>query len=422
MKDKEESSVLIVTDNSVSSNESGESLQLYMKSLQGIKLLTKKEEVTLALAIRSSKETILRLCCEVPECITEFYLLKDLPSTELRKLFFTQISEDGDKDELSVLIKKMEVLVSAAIAHQPHARDNLVKFLSLLTFTFVDLKKISEAVQAYGSSAQKTTRSNALKTFNTSKNKMIECNLRLVFGRAKNHVNKGLSLEDLIQEGNIGLIKAIEKFDPDKNWKFSTYATWWIDQAIGRAIADKARLIRVPVHMVENINKVNKATKTLQQSLGRAPTVAELSKQSDLTSEKIKKVKDVTIFPHSVEETPGDIGIPLSEFLEDVDTPTPYEVLEQKELAQKVRLLLSKLTPKQEKILRMRFGIGEKKAFTLEAIGNQLDLTRERIRQVVNQSVKELGKINSKRNFEAEWVRTLRSDRYLAKKKRPGKR
>jgi len=409
-KDDEFPATITVMDRDVGSTDNGESLNMYMKQLQKMPLLTREEEVKLARQIRSSKIEILTLCAQVPECVSEIYMLKELPVTELRKLFFTMIDEESEsKEEVQALVKKLEGLVANSLKAKAKAGPKLVEFLNTMGFTMVDLIKLSKPVVEYGSKEQVKALNAQLALFRSSKNRMIECNLRLVFSRAKLYLNKGLSLEDLLQEGNIGLIKAIEKYDVEKGYKFGTYATWWVDQALGRAVADKGRLIRVPVHMVENINRLNKANRNLTQKLGRDPNVQELSEHTDISEDKIKKVKKVATFPQSVEEPTGEIGISLSEYLVDHDTPDPYQVLERKEMAQKVRFLLSKLSPREEKIIRMRFGIGEKKTSVLSTIGNKFNVSGERIRQILKRSLKKLDKINNSEEYQRDWANFKRS-------------
>ncbi len=408
-KDREFPETLTVMDRDQGSTDNGESLSMYMKQLQKMPLLTKDEEVKLARQIRTSKVEILTICSQVPECVSEIYMLKELPVTELRKLFFTMIDEESEQNEVQLLVKKLETLIASSLKDKKNAGAKLIAFLNTMGFTMVDLIKLSKPVLEYGDGEQVKSLKNHLALFRAAKNRMIECNLRLVFSRAKMYLNKGMSLEDLLQEGNIGLIKAIEKYDVEKGFKFGTYATWWVDQALGRAVADKSRLIRVPVHMVENINRLTKANRKLTQKLGRDPNVQELSEHTDLSEDKIKKVKKVATFPQSLEEPTGEIGIPLSEYLVDYDTPNPYQVMERKEIAQKVRFLLSRLSPREEKIIRMRFGIGEKKTSVLSTIGNKFNVSGERIRQILKRTMSKLDSINSAKEYERDWIEFKRS-------------
>jgi RNA polymerase primary sigma factor len=415
-KDKDGHDSLHIVDRDSSSVDNGESINVYMKLLQKIPLLSKDEEIKLAKTIRSSKGEILELCCEVPEFLTELYLLKDLSITEQRKLFFTLLEEDSDRKEVIKLMEKLQALILESLKAKKKIKTaNLALYLKNLNFTLNDLIKLSKPVTEHGTQEQSRKLKMLLDTFKKSKDKMITSNLRLVFSRAKIYLNKGLSLEDLLQEGNIGLIKAIEKYDVEKGYKFGTYATWWIDQALGRAVADKGRLIRIPVHMVENINRITKVNKTLTQKLGRNPKLEELSEAAALSEDKIKKVHKIAAFPQSVEEPQGEIGVPLSEFLVDYETPDPHTILERKELMEKVKYLLSKLDPREEKIIRMRFGIGEKKPQLLEAIGKQCNISGERVRQLVNKSLYLLAEYGSdedlvERGMQEFWKRSRRHE------------
>lgn len=375
-------------------HETGESLLTYMRALQKIPTLTRDQEIEYARGIKASKSEILNIIVDSPDFITEAFLLKELPVTSLRKLFLPLLPEESEDAGADVekLLKQLEKLLVGA-AKGPKGRVPLINFLLSLNFTLSDLEKLAGPVfDAAGGKHVKLRQS--LTTFKRNKNKLIEGNLRLVFARAKRNQNKGLSLEDLIQEGNLGLIKAIEKYDVEKGYKFGTYATWWIDQALGRAIADKSRLVRIPVHMVEQLNKVNRATKVLEAKLGRTPDQGELVTQTALSSDKIKKVKKIISFTASIDAQEGRDSAPLADSLVDLDTPDPYELLERKEVALKIRAMLDRLTPREAQILRMRFGIGEAKPEIFNTIGNHFGITKERARQIIEKSLNKLGKID----------------------------
>ena len=258
-------------------------------------------------------------------------------------------------------------------------RERLIEISHKLGMSVTDFKRLVSRVQK----GEKESR--------IAKKEMVEANLRLVISIAKKYTNRGLQFLDLIQEGNIGLMKAVDKFEYRRGYKFSTYATWWIRQAITRSIADQARTIRIPVHMIETINKLNRLSRQMMQEIGREPTPEEMSKRLDIPEDKMRKVMKIAKEPISMETPIGDDeDSNLGDFLEDSSINSPIDDASIRGLKDATDEILGSLTAREAKVLRMRFGIGMNNDHTLEEVGKQFDVTRERIRQIEAKALRKL--------------------------------
>jgi RNA polymerase primary sigma factor len=304
----------------------------------------------------------------------------EVPDIDLYRELYEKIMEsDSFKRQLSRDLFTTDAKIEQLIRNQ---EDILRKLKRLTIEAGMEFRDIESVYKIILKGEEKADR---------AKSQLVEANLRLVVSIAKKYTNRGLQFLDLIQEGNIGLMKAVDKFEYRRGYKFSTYATWWIRQAITRAIADQARTIRIPVHMIETINKLVRTSRQLIQELGREPAPEEIAAKMDLPVDKVKKVLKISKEPISLETPIGEEeDSSLGDFIEDKKIISPQEAVMSVTLSEQTRAVLATLTPREEKVLRMRFGIGEKSDHTLEEVGQDFFVTRERIRQIEAKALRKL--------------------------------
>jgi RNA polymerase primary sigma factor len=319
--------------------------------------------------IRHHERLIMDVCIKQAKMPRKDFL-KVFPSNETNLEWADELARKRQKWSPSVKAHK-----DALVGEQ----QKLVSIERTLFLSVADIKEINRAMSIGEAKARR------------AKKEMVEANLRLVISIAKKYTNRGLQFLDLIQEGNIGLMKAVDKFEYRRGYKFSTYATWWIRQAITRSIADQARTIRIPVHMIETINKLNRISRQMLQEMGREPTPEELAVKMEMPEDKIRKVLKIAKEPISMETPIGDDeDSHLGDFIEDISIVSPIDSSTNIGLMETVRDVLGGLTPREAKVLRMRFGIDMNTDHTLEEVGKQFDVTRERIRQIEAKALRKL--------------------------------
>ncbi|MBI5195600.1 MAG: sigma-70 family RNA polymerase sigma factor [Nitrospirae bacterium] len=383
-------------------------VQAYFHSMGDISILTRAEEVEIAKKLDEGK-TIIK------------GLLRGLPLT--KKIEKTIVSDDGFVEEeerneevvLRVLNKLQSLMhdinalnnrltnyggslkgLRKLIKEEKSKKKVRVRRVTELENISKDAQRTLARIEAEGSIKIERLmtlwdRVYKVQAFiEDAKNELITRNLRLVVNIAKNYVGRGLPLLDLIQEGNIGLMKAVDKFKHEKGFKFSTYATWWIRQAITRALIDQTKTIRVPVHMMEFYNRVTKASRELTQVLGREPTDHEIASKLEVPVRKVEEVFRAIQDPIALQTPVGDEDTELEDFIGDKNSPSPYSDAEKKEVSGYIQKVLTTLTPKEEKVIRMRFGIGVDRDHTLEEVGRHLSITRERVRQIEAKALRKL--------------------------------
>ncbi|MEK7842422.1 MAG: RNA polymerase sigma factor RpoD [Deltaproteobacteria bacterium] len=399
-------------------------VRIYMKEMGAVSLLNREEEVVLAKEIEDGRNELKRLTLLSPFASREALRISERIKAD--KASLRELMEEAEETGQQYDEERKDEVLAQVDKLKRRKREGAYKLLNELSLNPIVINKIAHRIIKLERLLQREEAKRGIKKaerakkrirwvlrkiemnreslrqlavgvrkhdiiVRRAKKRLIEANLRLVVSIAKRYMNLGLKFSDLVQEGNIGLMKAVDKFDYKKGFKFSTYATWWIRQAITRAIADHGRTIRIPVHMIETINRLLQTSRQLLKELGREPTPDEIAERMDIHVSKVRRILRLMKQTLSLETPIGDDDeSSLGDFIEDEKSPSPAEAAIESDLSDQTKRVLATLTPREEKVLRMRFGVGEKQDYTLEEVGKVLGVTRERVRQIEAKAIRRL--------------------------------